>query len=70
MDDNDNIYFFLDEEETNTKDKDIDFTELFHNLDNYKLESDDNSMNSDNIDLLESCAVNYEVNYTINYTIN
>ena len=65
MDDNDNIYFFLDEEETNTKDKDIDFTELFHNLDNYKLESDDNSMNSDNIDLLESCAVNYEVNYNV-----
>jgi hypothetical protein len=32
MDDNDNIYFFLDEEETNTKDKDIDFTELFHTI--------------------------------------
>jgi len=58
MDDNDNIYFFLDEEETNTKD--VDFTELFNNLDNYKLESDDNSYN-----LLESCDVNYELNYNV-----
>ena len=67
MDDTDNIYFFLDEDEheDNSNTKDVDFTELFNNLNNYKLESDDNSMNSDNIDLLESSALNYELNYNV-----